>query len=478
MGVLAKAAGSLWDWIEAGYPEEVAKRIVSGELPMDEASRLARAQEQGYGPVLYHGSTNPNLTEIAPMEVGKRNATGGNGLFLTDDPRVASTYAYDARVNGGTGPDGGTVYPLRVKDVSPSQRVTVKDRGHRGEEYSTYWDEIPTENIRGIDTYVDSDAGHYLQTDQINRSSNREGKKLVEYTNLMDSAEDVYEIGRTDVPSNVTAILDNTLVRSPSAAYDPQYTGSNIMGGLLAGGVGLGALSQSEDADASIAALARRGLKVIKNGDDYDLIDEATGDYAGKMTTEELLNGNMWSLDTKLNDAYRGQGIGNEYYDAVEEVSGKTMQPSPWLSMDGVRFWGRRDPEALADMVRNDEFYDGQNHEKVLGYLRDIEHPGFSHDVPGQVKLRGFRQNYAMPPLLAAGTGAAVLGAQPKAEAALKSEGLEKATGFLDETIRSARHAAGPLSFLVPYEGISNFAKKWNADEDLTWQDYLGLLDF
>ena len=25
MGVLAKAAGSLWDWIEAGYPEEVAK---------------------------------------------------------------------------------------------------------------------------------------------------------------------------------------------------------------------------------------------------------------------------------------------------------------------------------------------------------------------------------------------------------------------------------------------------------------------
>ena len=28
---------------------------MSGELPMDEASRMARAQEQGYGDVLYRG---------------------------------------------------------------------------------------------------------------------------------------------------------------------------------------------------------------------------------------------------------------------------------------------------------------------------------------------------------------------------------------------------------------------------------------
>ena len=47
----------------------------------------------------------------------------------------------------------------------------------------------------------------------------------------------------------------------------PERAALPAIGGLLAAG-------QSGDADASIAALARRGLKVIKNGDDYDLIDE------------------------------------------------------------------------------------------------------------------------------------------------------------------------------------------------------------
>ena len=230
------------DWVDEGYPEEIIPDILSGDLPMDEASKAARAAEQGYGSVLYHGSTNPNLTEIAPMEVGKRNATGGNGLFLTDNPRVASTYAYDARVNGGTGPDGGTVYPLRVRDVHPNERVTVADRGVRGDQYKTWWDDILPEKIRGMDIDGFDDATG-LSTDQVNRNANKQGKKVVEYSRLMDSAEDVYEIGGTDVPSNVTAVLDNTLVRSPNAAFHPTYKGPNIKGNAdprLLGGMAVG----------------------------------------------------------------------------------------------------------------------------------------------------------------------------------------------------------------------------------------------
>jgi|SaaInlStandDraft_1057018.scaffolds.fasta_scaffold66332_1 hypothetical protein len=53
--------------VKMGFPESVAKRIASGELPMDEASRLKRAAEQGYDtsrPV-YHG-TDTDFTEFDP----------------------------------------------------------------------------------------------------------------------------------------------------------------------------------------------------------------------------------------------------------------------------------------------------------------------------------------------------------------------------------------------------------------------------
>lgn len=358
----ASIAKIIAKWVDKGYPEEVAGRIASGDLPMDEASRLARAQEQGYGPVLYHGSTNPDMTEIAPMEVGKRNATGGNGLFLTDNPRVASTYAYDARVNGGKGPEGATIYPLRVRDTGRDDWVTVKDRGHRGEEYSTWWDEIPAENIRGMDTDM-YEAGQYLETDQINRTANRQGKKLVEYTNLYDSSEDVYSVGGTEVPSNVTAVLDNTLVRSPNAAFDPQYTGSNIMGSLLAGGVGLGALGQSDEADASVASLAARGLRLVEGkspaatpSDNLFNIVDGQGGKIGGAEFYVTPDGDLSAYNMRLNPEHRGSGIMSEAYDAVEEITGRMIEPSDVLTDDGMKFWIRRDPSRMRELQQGGRF--------------------------------------------------------------------------------------------------------------------------
>ena len=43
------------DWVDEGYPEEIIPDILSGDLPMDEASKAARAAEQGMGPVLWRG---------------------------------------------------------------------------------------------------------------------------------------------------------------------------------------------------------------------------------------------------------------------------------------------------------------------------------------------------------------------------------------------------------------------------------------
>ena len=44
--------------IEEGYPDTTALKIVTGELPMDNASRMARATEQGKTQRAYHVANN------------------------------------------------------------------------------------------------------------------------------------------------------------------------------------------------------------------------------------------------------------------------------------------------------------------------------------------------------------------------------------------------------------------------------------
>ena len=46
----------LAELIRLGFPEATAKKILSGELPMDQVSRMARAKEQGYVDDVYHAS--------------------------------------------------------------------------------------------------------------------------------------------------------------------------------------------------------------------------------------------------------------------------------------------------------------------------------------------------------------------------------------------------------------------------------------
>ena len=292
MGVLAKGAGVLADWVKAGYPEEVAKRIVSGELPMDEASRLARA-EQGYGPVLYRGHAEGS----APRS--------NQDIWMSDSQDVAETYAiggeYYDEVTDSYKRRGGEVTPLRTN----ANNLLVKDAGGMSyEDVVLQRSDVPDMGWTDYQRTTDN-------TDGIAAAVKDEGTRQgVLFKNIVDDFD-----GAGADTSNVYNVLGtrpDVKIRHADAAYDPQYTGSNIMG------------------------------------------------------------------------------------------------------------------------------------------------------------------NATVPMLGATAVGTAGALAAP----ALKSEGLDQATGFLDETIRSARHAAGPLSFLVPYEGISNFAKKWNADEDLTWRDYLGLLDF
>ena len=76
-----RAIATVADWVAAGFPREVAERIVSGELPMDAVSRAMRAQEQGYGDVLWRGHSLEDMP------------TSNSDIWATPDRSVAETYA-------------------------------------------------------------------------------------------------------------------------------------------------------------------------------------------------------------------------------------------------------------------------------------------------------------------------------------------------------------------------------------------------
>lgn len=105
------------------------------ELPMDEASRMARAKKMGFDvdtPV-YHG-TDATFSEfkVDPYRLGK---TLGPGVYTTPDPKSASRYA------DYTGSSSGKqVYPLFLKgkpfDFSNPEHLKLLSKGNYLPHYS------------------------------------------------------------------------------------------------------------------------------------------------------------------------------------------------------------------------------------------------------------------------------------------------------------------------------------------------------
>jgi len=211
MGALAKAAGSLWDWIEAGYPEEVAKRIVSGELPMDEASRMARAAEQGYGPVLYRGQR-----DYVPLEAY-------DDIWASSSPSVAQTYADSFQEYGG-----GTVIPLRT---NASNLADVNARG-------SGWRSVQTNNrkVPGIET------GVHRGTDRITEVVKDSGQ--YDGTHFRNIKDESAKVGGEQADTyNILGSRPDVKIRHANAAFHPTYRGPNIMGNAdprLLGGMAVG----------------------------------------------------------------------------------------------------------------------------------------------------------------------------------------------------------------------------------------------
>ena len=214
----------------AGFPEEVAQRIATGELPMDEASRVARREAQTDGNVYYHGAEVGGFGTVDPAFVGATNNNSkGTGLWASSEPDVANSFVADI---AEMRPDG-VIQPLMYKGSNP-RAVNAS-----GEDFSSI--------------YVDGEG--LMDTDSIARAAKKGGHDSAIIDEVVDFGPyPEAEFPKAQDPSTIISMFDGNKVRSPNAAFDPQYNGPNIMGGAAgtAGLAGLLAAGQSEESEASV----------------------------------------------------------------------------------------------------------------------------------------------------------------------------------------------------------------------------------
>ena len=171
----------------------IASRVASA-LPMDEASRMARAAEQGYHTDLYHGTGS----DISAFERGRR------GLYATDRPEIADIYAKSSDpsigrdVRAQVADAGPNVMPIKLRgDV-----LEISDIGPTGNGWTT-------DNLAAF-LGVDMSGGRVRYRDLLNAAKER-GYSAVKIKDMLDLG------GKQDQWS----ILDPSALRSRFAAFDP-----------------------------------------------------------------------------------------------------------------------------------------------------------------------------------------------------------------------------------------------------------------
>jgi|DEB0MinimDraft_6_1074348.scaffolds.fasta_scaffold00055_7 hypothetical protein len=222
---LARNYADLFEKI--GAPKSTVEKIRSGELPMDEASRMQRAIEQGYDPkVTYHH--------------------GRKGITEFRIPTDGRNYKYGPAVYSSPKRGYGEPY-LRANKIS-DEDAKIYELMSRGKIAST--DKVS-------DQHFDARNMAFDIADQEGRDSNPNDYWRAMHQILQDKGYTGLDIMKE------RAVFDPANVRYKGAAFDPDQVGNpNIFAStapVAAGGI-LGALGLPEDATA--ADIATAGMTV------------------------------------------------------------------------------------------------------------------------------------------------------------------------------------------------------------------------
>jgi len=192
------------------------------DLPMDEASRMARAKGAGFGGDLFHGGAGGYDYLSADAGTGK---TSGTGVFLSPSRLLAETYSPH---------QSGAVYPVSSRSSAPIVSADMQNWNNIESPVYAY-DPRTMDDIEVI-----SEMGR-ASTDDIAR----EARGLVDAIEVQDvSDRGPRAWGMTQYPpvSDIRVEYDPANIRSKFARFDPRLSNlknlsaalASVPGGLLA----------------------------------------------------------------------------------------------------------------------------------------------------------------------------------------------------------------------------------------------------
>jgi hypothetical protein len=474
-----------------GFPEPVARRIATGELPMDEASRVARRDARYADEGLVHvnrggiegeGFDNSRLPTDDPD-------TPFNAHWFTTDPHPSTAF----RKQGSDDPL--TYTPVVLEEGRRGDWRDVVNYGESmGEDagYGTQFREglldtgVSDIVVRGGDKIDQSTIDALpvdgrLKVDPDNKYGDRRNSLVknddgslgfYEGSEHILDYDDLADYQRFNPEIKDVAVLDNTIIRSPNAAFDPEYTGPNIMGGAAgtAGLAGLLAAGQSEESEAGVLG------KVLNSDVAYNQLRK----MVARNKQKGISPGNtvkQWMHD-KNNTNYDHMGT---YARKVDGGGGGDYYRQETQSLVDQVLNGVESPDK--DLMAGIEEWSGIRQSRELGFVPEYRKGAATVPMLGATAA-GSAGLLAAPALMKDGifqhTASETPIVERKEPVRNQSGLLESFTDFGDEVFKSVRHAAGPVAdVLMPYEGINNYLKTVNDyDKQPTWWDRLGILDF
>jgi hypothetical protein len=227
--------------IVSPHDTEGLELLAEQSLPLDEASRMARAKEMGFDTDAYHG-TDKDIFEF-DVDAGM-GARSGTGTWLTDSTDIAETYAKNR---------GGSTYPLKIN----TKNMATVDVG------GANWNNIPIDDVYlDMGDGMNFDLKHFMRqdlegltsTNDIARVAKEIGAEGVIFKNVNDVGPHRYNIegkvGGSDRPLSTNyVVFDPKNIRSKHAKFDPKKRDSgNLLAGLGAalGITGLGVSSERD----------------------------------------------------------------------------------------------------------------------------------------------------------------------------------------------------------------------------------------
>jgi hypothetical protein len=184
--------------------------------------------------VLYHG-TGVDVTEF--KTTGGKGKTSGTGLFLTNDPDLASTYV-------PTHPAmNSVIYPVYASMKKPFVVDFNGSNWNRGGADALV--ELPDGTQDDLLSYFNASRDETVSTDDVARLAREMGYDGVIIKNVFDNGP--YGVKKNDNPSDLYVVFEPTQVKSAignKGTFDPKDP--SILKGVGVGGTGA-AMSQEEN---------------------------------------------------------------------------------------------------------------------------------------------------------------------------------------------------------------------------------------